>query len=173
MKFKRTKTLQRGSFLIGIFPAMACFKVTHCCACIELRTGCIVLGIVGVILGIIGIGLNTTWTGIVGLIVALISNVCLLYGAISTNGSITSRTIALLIYIAFEVVSVIFTFVLAILVFVLMGDGGWTSEEKGILAASATVYLLACALGLYFIIVVFSYYQEIKGSSSGGALSAA
>ena len=127
------------------------------------------LGIVGIILGIIGIGLNTTWSGILGLLLTLVANGCLLFAALSTNSSINSRSIGLLVYLVFEALYVIIIFIGAILLFIAWGGGTWSSDQQAVLATAAIIYLIAFGLGAYFMIVVWSYYQELKGGSGPGS----
>ena len=82
-------------------------KVDNCCFCINLRIGCIALAVVGIILAIVGVGLYAGWASILGLIVAIVANCCLLYSAAYTKGSTKSRSITALVYIAFVLLSAI------------------------------------------------------------------
>ena len=82
-------------------------KVNNCCFCVELRIGCIILAVVGIVLSILGVGLYSGWSSIIGVILAIVANCCLLYSAAYTKGSTKSRSITALVYIIFVLISAI------------------------------------------------------------------
>ena len=82
-------------------------KVNNCCFCVELRIGCIILAVVGIVLSILGVGLSSGWSSIIGVILAIVANCCLLYSAAYVKGSNKSRRIIALVYIVYVLISAI------------------------------------------------------------------
>ena len=147
---------------------MACCKLSHCCCCIELRIGCIVLAIVGIILSIVTVALNFYWMTIIGLVLSIIANGCLLYAAFHTNGSTTSRSVATLVYVVFSLIEALVLFIAAIILCIGWAAGGddWLPEQHAILATATVIYFICVGIYVYFALVAFSFYQQLKGEGS-------
>ena len=143
-------------------------KVNNCCFCVELRIGCIILAVVGLILAIVGAGLYAGWASILGLIMAIVANVCLLYSAAYTKGSNKSRTITALVYIGFMLLSAIFLVIQAILLCINWGRG--YNTETAI--TGLVIYIVNILLDLYFALVAYSWYQELKSGTVVNVVSA-
>ena len=140
-------------------------KINTCCCCINLRIGCIVIAIVGVILAIVGVSIKTGWASILGLIIALFANACMLYAAVYINGSNRSRMIAVMVYIIFSLVSALFLFIGSIILCVNWTSGNWNSSGHASFATALLVRIINIILDLYFALVAFSFYQELNGES--------
>lgn len=147
---------------------MAALKLSHCCCCIELRIGCIVLAIVGIILSIIGVALNPYWISIIGLVVSIIANGCLLYAALHTTGTTTARSVATLIYVVLCLIDALVFLIAAIMLCIGWAAGGddWSSDQHAILATATVIYFITIGIYLYFALVAFSFYQQLKGEGS-------
>ena len=145
---------------------MVCVK--KCCCCVDLRIGCIALAIVGIILSIIGVGLFPSWSSILGLILALIANGCLLFAAAYTQGTAQIRSILVLVYVVFTLLCALILFIGAILLCVVWGAGDWDDDEHAILATATIIYFIEIGFYVYFAFVACGFYQEIKGAGGGG-----
>ena len=130
------------------------------CCCIELRIGCIMIAVVGIILALIGIGLNQTWGSILGVILGIFANCFLLYSASYTKGSTRSRRITALTYIGFLLLSIIFLIIQAVLIFT---DHGYKFHWNGLISTWLANMIILILLDLYFVLVAYSFYQELNG----------
>ena len=144
-------------------------KVNNCCFCIELRIGCIVLAVVGIVLAIVGVGLFSGWGSILSLILAIVANCCLLYSAAYTKGSTKSRSITALIYIAFMLLSAIFLVISAVLLCINWAGGNGRSDGQN--ASALVINVLQILLDLYFGLVAYSFYQELKSITNVNVVS--
>ena len=135
-------------------------KVNNCCFCVELRIGCIILAVVGIVLSILGVGLSSGWSSILSLILAIAANCCLLYSAAYTKGSTKSRSITALIYIVFVLISAVFLVIQAVLLIIHWGRVG---QNHGQYASALVTYIILILLDLYFSLVAYSWYQDLKG----------
>ena len=135
-------------------------KVNNCCFCVELRIGCIILAVVGIVLSIINVGLNSGWSSIISLILAIAANCCLLYSAAYTKGSTKSRSITALIYIIFVLISAVFWAINAVLLCIHWGRVG---QYHGQYASALATHIIFILLELYFTLVAYSWYQDLKG----------
>ena len=153
---------------------MAPCKLNSCCFCLELKVGCIVIGVVGIILSIIGVALVAYWESILVLILSFIANGCLVVAAIWQAGTIQVRSILLIVYIIFEIINVVIAFIGAILFFVAVGatSSNFDSYSTALIATAGVIYVIQVALAIYFIIVVVSYLQELKSGGGGSGNSA-
>ena len=135
-------------------------KVNNCCFCVELRIGCIILAVVGIVLSILGVGLSSGWSSIIGVILAIVANCCLLYSAAYTKGSTKSRSITALIYIIFVLISAVFLAINAVLLCIQWGRVG---QYHGQYASALVSHIILILLDLYFTLVAYSWYQDLKG----------
>jgi len=135
-------------------------KVKNFCCCIELRIGCIMIAVIGIILVFIGIGLNQTWGTILGVILGIFANCFLLYSAAYTKGSIKSRRITALTYVGFLLLSIIFLIIQAVLIFT---DHGDKFHWNGLISTWLANTIILILLDLYFVLVAYSFYQELNG----------
>ena len=146
-------------------------KLNNCCFCINLRIGCIVIAVIGIILAIIGVGLYAGWASILGLIVAIAANCCLLYSAAYTKGSTKSRSITALVYIAFVLLSAIFLVIQAVLLCIRWAGSNGRSEDHAAYASGLAIYCLNILLDLYFALVAYSFYEELKSVTNINVVS--
>ena len=137
------------------------FKVEKFCGCVELRVGCIVIGIVQVLLPIIALVLiprigriDPFLTG--EILYTLIGSVSLIFAAVNKTASMQTKTIAILIYIGTRFWCLVFLL--------------WPSWVKALLnvrfIGPAVINLIAFLLSLYFMLVAFSFHQELKGQNA-------
>ena len=132
------------------------------------------IGVVGFILGIIGVALVAYWESILGVLLSFIANGCLVVAAVWEKGTIQVRSILLMVYIIFEIINVVIAFIGAILFFVAVGatSDDINSYSTALIATAGVIYIIEVALAIYFIIVVFSFLQEVKSGGGGGENSA-
>ena len=138
------------------------FKVTNCCFAVELRKGCIIMAVVGFILSTLGVGLSSGWSTIINLILAFPATCCLLYSAAYTKGSEKSRCITALIYQAYIVLSAL---LLAINAVVVLFNWIQSTEDipHGQYAVALVVLIGLTLLDLYFNLIAYSWYLDLKG----------
>ena len=138
------------------------FKVQKCCGCVDLRVGCIVIGIVQVLLAILSIA-GTLVTGAKGPLVtnsfyglpyAIGGSVALIFAAVKQDASMQTKPIAILAYIGTRLrcIALLLNVVNAAL-------------TVGLIVPVVTC-LISILLSLYFMIVAFSFYQELKGQNA-------
>ena len=146
-------------------------KVNKCCYCLELRLGCILIEIVGLINTVVTVIVYGGIPSFIGIPVALIGSVSLVFAAVKKNGSTRLRIIAVLIHMETSLVRAFFNFIGIILTCVSWSNvnsnpGSYANTEgSGYhgLRALAVVELLVCTvLDIYFLLVAFSFYQELK-----------
>jgi len=135
-------------------------KLNNCCFCVELRIGCIILAVVGIVLAILGVGLSSGWSSIIGVILAIAANCCLLYSAAYTKGSTKSRSITALIYIIVLLISAILWAIGAVLLII---EWGRVGSHHGHFASALITRIIVIVLDLYFCLVAYSWYQDLKG----------
>jgi len=152
-------------------------KVEKCCCCIDLRIGCIVIGAVGLILSFIFTGLNPSWSGFLGLILAIIANGCLIFAAAYTSGTVQIRSITTLVYMILILINALIVLIGTILICVAWGQAGqilssqrYSTQDPGAIhgsfAASVIVGFVWIILDLYFALVAFSFYGELKSGNT-------
>ena len=140
--------------------------VKNFCCCIELRIGCIMIAVVGIILALIGVGLNQQWGTILGVVIGIFANCFLLYSAAYTKGSTKSRRMTALTYIVFVLLSTIFLIIQAILIFTNddnINDWNGTFHWNEYVSSWLANIIILILLDLYFMLVVYSFYQELNG----------
>ena len=151
---------------------MCCRLKKGCCCCLSLRAGCIIIAVIELILACIGVGMYFNLASIIGLVLNILAAGCLLFSAVAVNSSINLRGIGILIFVGFNLLYTILIFISAIVLCIGWVSGGdaWTDEQHAILAALTIFYFLWIFCYIYFIMVVISYYRELKeGNSSNGA----
>ena len=144
--------------------------INKCCCFIQLRIGCMIIGSVGIQLGFLNL-FAIVYSGLVGLQLmicasasiiwfnsSIIGNGCLIYAAANNKASAQSRSIAVLIYLVMIVVQAIVTFGLAIVCFDVLKD---------LLHYSVPIFgwLIYIFLYMYFGLVSYSFYRELKGGN--------
>ena len=131
-----------------------------CCCCIDLRTGCIIIGILQIIGGPGNLSQSVNWASIIGAIASVIAGACLLFGSIKYN------PIGVLINLVSTAISSLFLLILAILVFVLLGYSDAALRQVGLnkttVAALGVAYLLVFAFNIYIWLCVWSFYKKLK-----------
>jgi len=152
-------------------------KVEKCCCCIDLRIGCIVIGAVGLIFSFIFTGLNPTWSGFLGLILAIIANGCLIFAAAYTAGTAQIRSITTLVYIILILLNALIVLIGTIWACVNWGKAGEILNANrgrfdnpgavhGAYAGTVIVGFVWIILDLYFALVAFSFYGELKSGNT-------
>ena len=151
-------------------------KVDTCCWFIELRPGCIVIGIFGTSFAIISIAFSRDFSesAIIGYTLLILGNVCLLFAAAYKSGSIQIRSIAVLLYILLVLINAIIDFIATILVCVAFNgvygvDDGYGLTIRAVYAPVPVIFFIWIFLDLYFALVAFSFYQELKKESTTNA----
>ena len=76
-----------GLFQMANYPKVSCeccakVKLTQCCFCIPLRTGCMTLSIIGIIVSFGVLVLDRGWLGIESAINGCLANSIFLYGSV-------------------------------------------------------------------------------------------
>jgi hypothetical protein len=135
------------------------FKCEKCCFCVELRVGCIVIGIVGLLLGITVVGLFPGISFLGGITFSLTGSACLIFAALNTKGSTHTRINAVWTYIGTRV-SLLFIVILRWeLIVANPYSGGWMWMISGIF----NLYIL---LNVFCTLVAFIFYQQLKGENA-------
>ena len=144
-------------------------KVDTCCWFIDLRLGCIVIGIFGTSFAIISIAVSREFSepAIIGYILIILGHGSLICAAVYTRGNIQIRSTAVLVYIVLVLLNAIIDFIVTILVCVaLYGvynvDDGYGFTIRAIHAPVPVIFFIWIFLDIYFALVAFSYYQELK-----------
>ena len=143
------------------------FTVEKCCGCVDLRVGCVVIGIVQVVLALFSIvgpmvqgpsGTSIIPKSIIELPYAIFGSVALIFAAVDQDfglhSSLQTKTIAILIYIGTRLRCIVFL------------SSSFIISALGALAGgfyvSAVISLISIILSIYFMLVAFSFYQELK-----------
>jgi hypothetical protein len=151
-------------------------KVDTCCWFIELRAGCIVIGIFGTGFTIISIALTAEFfaSAIIGYILTILGNGCLIGAAVFKSGRIQIRSIAVLVYIVLVLLNAIIDFIATIFVCVALNgvyrvDDGYGFTIRAVYAPVPVIFFIWIFLDVYFVLVAFSFYQELKKESTTNA----
>ena len=160
--------------------------LNKCCCCIKLQTGCIILAVVGIIvnLGFFGLAGSRCITVQVatgekqtvcfkdfyviaaGNVIGIIGCVCLLFGSIKKN------RIAVLVYLAAEIIRTVLYFANAIMMIKFYADlknsyagtnnAGFVFDTLANTAlAGGICVMLALVVSIYFWICVFSFFRKL------------
>ena len=127
-----------------------------CCCCVDLRSGCIIIGILQ-ILGGLGNFRFLDWITIITGIVNIGSGACLLFGTIKYN------QVGILINLICTVIATVLGFVVAILFFI--GASASINEDSddflfGIIVG--VIFLVVVAVQIYLWLCIFSFYMKLK-----------
>ena len=154
-----------------------------CCCCVDLRVGSIVIAIIGFVGGFGNLGVSlkqdgAEWSSICFAISQSVASGCLLYGAIKREKTPT------LIYLAFEMVSIILLAIIIILTIIAMLAASSACQSSSIqmspvlrpgdncadlnvgFAVVIAVYAAFLALSIYFWICVHSFLKGLNGEQS-------
>ena len=148
-------------------------RVGTCCFCVPLRTGCIVIAILGMMMSFSSIA-NIERSGIavtiVSVVIGISVNGILLFGAIKNN------SLAVLVHLILDIFYIVGCIIVWIIVVALVAKGGGASTTVSVagavsvpvggLAIAVTILLSALImLDIYFWIVTFSFYRELKSGN--------
>ena len=138
---------------------------TKCCGCIPLRTGCLIIAILSIVF-------SFTWFvhtafgyeySVPLCLIGLASGVCLLIGVILNNQTLV------LVSAILEMILVVVTLLFAVIFLALAGVFASTAAtmevaplETTVIAIFLTVVLIGVLLDIYFLVVVWSFYKELK-----------
>ena len=134
-------------------------KINKCCFCLELRLGCILIGIVGLINTFVTVLVYGGIPSLIGIPLALIGSASLVCAAVKENGSTKLRIIGVLIYMGTNLLRSFLNFIGIILTFVSWSNVNSNPESYGktegagyhALLALVVVELLVCILlDIYF-----------------------
>lgn len=144
---------------------MGCTVDTFCFI-LNLRIGCIFIGVIYAISAIITILVHPGIPAYISIALALIGSASLIFAAVNKNGSTKTRTIAVLIFIGTCIVQVLIKIIGVILTSITWGNGS-ISKSTGIgsdawFALVLAELLIGIVLDIYFLVVAFSFYQELK-----------
>ena len=147
---------------------------TKCCGCIPLRTGCIIIGILAIVNSFalyfdtsVGYGYSipaNLW--------GLAEGICLLVGAFLNNPTLVLVHFILAIIgivgllIAIIVISLTMTVWHATGTAAVAGTAGSTAVTAA-LAVLIVLVVISCIVKIYFIVVAWSYYKELKTGGEG------
>ena len=157
-------------------------KVNSCCGCCDLRTGCIVLSVIGVLssfssLGFQGLYIHGYPVSTVGLVFGLILGIAvwalLLLGAVLNN---ETMVLINLILVGIKNIAMVIAFIIVVAQFGALGSeyGGLAYLDgyqqiqfatTTFIVIIVTALLISIALEIYFMIVIYSFYQELKYGS--------
>ena len=156
-----------------------------CCCCVDLRTGAIIIAILGLI-GSFGSFNQGVIVGIIFFVYGLISNLCLLHGAIKYNRTTT------LVFLIMDAIYMVLIFVWWILIIVGMTSDDvkpcwnkdnleneleikldWNGYDNvacpviiGVLVASLVGVTIMLAIWIYFWACVYGFFVELKQQQS-------
>ena len=152
---------------------MCNFKVTACCGCIPLRIGCIALAAVMLVLGItlalvMPESYGATWLKVLIIILAVITWVTLLIGAIISHATVV---IVSLIGLLLLIIKDAAMMILIIIAFssVALGPVGVSGGQITWFVILMIGYVIGLGLSIYFGIVINSLYQELKFGGQGAS----
>ena len=148
--------------------------LNKCCCCVDLRTGAIILAVLGIVSSVsLCISGQAGWQDVIGLILGLITNGCLAFGAIKYNKTATLISVVVeMIYIVWLVIVLVLLIVWGSAATVASQSPNLNSDEKEpadvavrLTWGVAAAYGCCLALEVYFWICIYSFYQALKGGS--------
>ena len=150
-------------------------KLDNFCCCVETRIGCIIIGVVGAVIAIITVVCNGGIPEYLGIPVTLLGCGCLIYAAARTSDNAERRITAVLVYLVTLVFRGILNFIGTILTCLAwdhLSDSnnrayGVYGYQMGTaindMFAFAVMERMICIfLDIYFSLVAFSFYQQLK-----------
>ena len=149
---------------------MCNFKVTACCGCIPLRIGCIALAAVMLVLGItlalvMPESYGATWLKVLIIILAVITWVTLLIGAIISHATVVIVSLIGLLLLIIKDAAMMIIIIIAFSS--VAGTVGVTGGEVTWFVILMIGYVIGLGLSIYFGIVINSLYQELKFGGQG------
>ena len=128
---------------------------------LNLRIGCIFIGIIGAISAIITVIVHPETPAYIGIALALIGSASLIFAAVNTSGSTKTRTIAVLIYIVTCILHILLKIIGLILTCItwVNNPGSYGNDWFALVVVET---LIAIIIDIYFLVVAFSFYQELK-----------
>ena len=155
-------------------------RLRNCCCCLDLRTGTItisvaiiVIGIIRLIIKLVADNYSVKWMkafDITMTVLVVVLGLVLLIGAILNNKTIVGVcAIALIFFIA---ISLLVLFVLIIVAAVNANEYPWILVwSDGALTAGFVIGVIGAlvdiGLNIYFTLVVWSYYRELRTGQTG------
>jgi hypothetical protein len=131
------------------------------------------LGVIGIILAVINVALTPTWSGFIGIVLAIIGNGCLIFAAAYTSGTAQIRSITTLVYIIMVLLNALIVLIGTIMICVAWGNAaqvlsGYSNQGSvhGAYAGGVVVGIVVIILDLYFALVAWSFYQELKSGNT-------
>ena len=138
---------------------------TKCCGCIPLRTGCLIIAILSTVFSFTWFFLNAfEYKYSVPLcLIGLAAGVCLLIGVILNNKTLV------LVGAILDMIGLVSTLLVAVIFLVMAGVFASTVAttavaplETTFIAIFLTMVLIGVILDIYFLVVVWSFYKELK-----------
>merc|ERR1712061_197815 len=149
-------------------PRRKMAPVRSCCCGCTLESGCVIIAMYGLIGGIIELTLiasGGTSALLAGPILSVLASSLLLWGTIKKNHA------AVLAYLVVAVIDLC-GLALGLLLAAATGGVAFAGEAVAVgtvLAVLCTFWGIELALGIYFWIVAFSFFSDLKESGSGDA----
>ena len=138
---------------------------TKCCGCIPLRTGCLIIAILSIVF-------SFTWFfhtafayeySVPVCLIGLASGLCLLIGVILNNQTLV------LVGAILDMIGLVTTLLVAVIFLAMAGvfvSTAATTEVAGLETAFIAIFLTCVLIGIildiYFLVVVWSFYKELK-----------
>ena len=135
------------------------FTLDYFCFFISLRIGCMIIGVVGAISGVINVIVYQEIPSYIGIALAVVGSVSLIFAAVNTNGSTKTRIIAVLVYMGTCILQVLLKIIGLILTCITWSN---TSRNHEYFALVVVELVVGIVLDIYFLVVAFSFYKELK-----------
>ena len=136
------------------------------CWYIELRIGCIAIGISAVILGLITPLSVTNIYGFIAIPFSFLCSAGLIFATVYAQGTSQNMTIGVNIYLVTCILCVVLSFIIITLLFVTWWWYGTGSQEpttmyvtKGVITSIGLAWI---GIDIYFALVAFGFYQSLK-----------
>ena len=150
--------------------------LNKCCCCVPLRTGAIIIAALTAIGGFASFSQGVQWFSIIAAILGLVSGGFLMFGAIKNH------KIGTLLFLIVEMAQIVFGFAIVIY-FITLADlfvyqacqksGGCDPQTRDMVTyafyAGVGICAMVYALGIYFWLCVYSFYQSLKEAVSNPA----
>ena len=154
-------------------------KLDNFCCFVETRIGCIIIGVVGALTAIITVVFNGGIPEYLAIPVTFLGCGCLVWAAAMTSGKAERRITAVSVYLVTLIFRGILNFIGTILtclawdhlsdsnsgVYGLYGYQTGTATN-GMFAFAVMERLICIFLDIYFSLVAYSFYQQLKGENA-------